>query len=333
MIVKDGIRLPRLLAGGLLLVGDPEIASRRPGRRRDPDWPNAILRKLEAIVAHANEHRLLVVFLGDFYEHAKETDESLKTRVTRILKGLWTTPLANVGNHDMTNTRLGDGDSLAYLAVSDTIHAVAESGPVTEVEIDGKVIGIGMTPYWQEIPRDVTGLFPEAVRTFWFTHHDIALQENYPGAVKPFEIVGCAAVANGHIHTHKKAEKVGKTLWHNPGSINRSTADLVGQLPRAWVMKADGIRLAPVDLPHGDDVFDMTGRLVEVASVGAVAKSVDSVFVSMLKAETSGEVAQSGDGAVIAEELKAIFAERETAEDVRSIVLSLLEEATDRHAA
>jgi len=336
MIVLADTRLPRIQAAGLLLVGDPEITSRRPGRRADPDWPNAILAKLDHAVDVANERRLLLTFLGDFFERARETDEALKTRVTRILKRLWATPIANVGNHDMVNTRLGDGDSLAYLAVSDTLHAIAESGPVVEVEVDGKVLGIGATPYGQEIPRDVTGLFPGAARVVWLTHHDIALQDNYPGAVKPFEIVGCDAAVNGHVHAWKKPEKVGRTLWHNPGTINRATYDMIGQEPRAWVMGA-GPRLEAVPLPHRHDVFNMTGRLVEVADTAAVAKSVTeveaSVFVSMLKEESTGEMEQSGDGAVVNEEMEGLMEERGTREDVRAIMRSLLLEAVERRAA
>jgi len=337
MIVLAEDRLPTLACAGFLLVGDPEIGSRRPGRRRDADWPNAILRKIEHVIEVANARRLLVIFLGDFFELAREPDEALKTRVTRLLRRLWTAPLTNVGNHDMVNTRLGDGDSLAYLAVSDTLHAVAESGPVMEVEIAGKRVGIGMTPYGQAIPRDVTGAFPEAQRVVWFTHHDIALGDSYPGAVKPFEIVGCDAAVNGHIHANKKPEKVGRTLWHNPGTINRATYDEVGHVPRAWVMGA-APRLEAVELPHEHDVLELTGKLVEAASVQAVAKSVadvaqDSVFVSMLKAESTGELEQSGDGSVIAEEMESLFEEMEVAEDVRAILRSLRQEAVERNAA
>jgi hypothetical protein len=332
MIVLADTLLPRLSANGVLMVGDPEIGSRRPGRRRDSDWPNAILRKIDHIVDVANERRLLVVFEGDFFEVSKEPSEALKTRVTRILKRLWTPPLSNVGNHDMENTRLGDGDSLAFLAVSDTLHAVAESGPVMEVEISGKVVGIGMTPYGQEIPRDVTGTFPDADRVLWVTHHDIALGDSYPGAVKPFEIVGCHEAANAY----RKPEKVGCTLWYNFGTINRATYDEVGHVPRAWIV-GTGKRPEVVELPHEHDVIELTGKLVEAAGVQAVAKSVtqvmDSVFVSMLKAETTGEMEQSGDGSVIAEEMEAMFAERDVADDVRAILRSLHLEAVERNAA
>jgi len=312
-------------ADGLLVIGDPHVTSRRPGRRRDTEWPTAVLRKLEHCVEVANERRLYPVFLGDMFEYAKETDEALKTRLIRILKRFWVVPLTNVGNHDIEHTRLSEGDTLAMLAVSDVIDAVAESGPVCVFNLKGKKLGVGMTPYGQEIPTDVSGLFPGVDGVAWFTHHDIAMQENYPGAVRPFEIVGAKLAINGHIHANKMPERAGSTLWLNPGTITRNSVDLIEHVPRAWELKPQG-RLDPVDLPHEADVFDLTGKLIEAATTAQVAQSLESAFVSMLQAETTGEMRRSGDGAVMREEILAKFEAEDTPPDVRAIITSLLDE-------
>lgn len=311
---------------GLLIVGDPEVSSSRPGRRKDPDWPNAILAKVERCVAVANERRLALVLLGDVFERAYEKDEALKTRLIAILKGCWTMPMTNVGNHDTAHTRLSTGDSLAMLAVSDVLDAVATSGPVCTFLVGGKRIGLGMTPHGQEIPRDVSGLFPGADKVVWLTHHDIALHEDYPGAVRPFEIVGCDIAVNGHVHANKVAVAVGRTRWENPGTINRSTVDLIDLVPRAWVLDTRDT-LEPVDLPFEHDVIDLTGRLVDAATTTETAASVESAFVSLLEAETSGEMARSDDASVLREEIEAKFAAESTPPDVKAIVLSLLDEA------
>jgi hypothetical protein len=329
--------LPRIQASGLLVLGDPEFSSRRPFRRLDEDWPGAIMRKFEHAIEVANERRLLVVVPGDFFGDPHEPSEALKTRIVRMLRRAWTPPLTNVGNHDKRNTRLGDGDSLAYLAEADAIHAVAESGPAIEVEVPGKLIGLGMTPHGQDIPVDVTGVFPGAGKVVWVTHHDIALGDSYPGAVKPFEIVGCDTAVNGHIHGFRKPERAGCTLWHNPGTINRATYDEVGHVPRGWVI-ADKVRHEPIDLPHGHDVFMLAGKLVEAADVQSVARSVadvveDSVFVTMLKADTTGEARQSGDGSGIGEDMEELFKELQTPEDTQAIMRSLHREAVERNAA
>jgi len=42
---------------GLLFIGDPHVASRPPGFRKD-DYPEAILQKLQWALDYAREHRL-----------------------------------------------------------------------------------------------------------------------------------------------------------------------------------------------------------------------------------------------------------------------------------
>lgn len=314
-------------ANGLLFIGDPHISSNRPGRRKDASWPAPILAKLERCVEIANERKLVPVFAGDIFEDPIEPNEALKTRLARLMKRFWMLPITNVGNHDMSSTRLQDGDSLAYLAVCDAIDAIASSGPVCVVDMNGRRVGLGMTPYGQEIPRSVEGVFKDVQSVIWLTHHDIAFQENYPGAVKPFPIAGCDVVLNGHVHNLKTAERVGNTTWRNPGNINRKSADLIGQVPAAWIVEWDGA-VTSVALPHASDVFDMTGRQVEKATAPQVMKVSESVFVTLLHAETTGEMAQTADGSVLLEEIEAKCLRDKTPPAVRSLVLSLLREAT-----
>jgi hypothetical protein len=317
---------------GLLLIGDPHVSSRRPGRRKDPEWPSPILRKLERCVAIANERNLLPVFLGDLFEHPVERDVALKARLIRILKQFRLRPLANVGNHDIAHTTLSDGDSLAVLGLADVIDIAALSGPACEVQIGARRIGIGLTPFGQDIPDDVGGAFGEADAVLWLTHHDIAFDAAYPGAVPPFAISGCDLVVNGHVHATKEPIRVGSTLWTNPGNINRRSVDLIGQTPCAWIMAADG-RLQPKALPHEQDVFDLTGRIVQPASGRDLANDVESAFVSLLQAEASTELSRSGDGGLLAEEIEAKFARDETSDSVRAIIRSLLAEAVEGRGA
>jgi hypothetical protein len=332
MILDQSIFDPTPVAcDGLLVIGDPHLGSRRPGRRKDGDWPAPILAKLERCVAIANARNLAPVILGDIFERAVEPDESLKARLIRLLKAFRIRPLANVGNHDIAHTRLSDGDSLAVLGLCDVLDVVAMSGPVRMFTIGGRRLGVGMTPYGQAIPTDVRGLLPDAATVAWFTHHDIAFDGAYPGAVPPFPIAGCDLVVNGHIHTTNRPIRAGATLWTNPGNIARQSVDLLDHVPRAWVLDADG-RLEPEALPHAADVFDLTGRVVEAAGDRAVAAAVESAFVSLLQAEASTDVARSDDGSLLAEEIVAKFTRDDTPEAVRAVVRSLLAEAVERRA-
>jgi len=314
---------------GLLIVGDPHVSSRRPGRRNDKDWPTPILDKLEFCARLSRERELATIFLGDLFDTAVEEDESLKTRLVRILKDFHMVVVSNTGNHDIRNTALTDGDTLAMLAASDVLDVVASSGPVMEIAVGGKRLGIGMTPYGQDIPRSVAGLFPQADAVAWFTHHDIAFGKAYPGAVQPFEIEGCGLVVNGHVHDAKDNRKVGRTLWSNPGNINRQTIDLMNQKPTVWVLHGNG-SMEPIELPHRSNVFDLTGTLVEAVEAKDLPQDVDSAFVALLEAETAMEMEASTDGSLLLKEIENKFERDKTAPQVRSVVVELLKAAVER---
>ncbi|MGY2050867.1 hypothetical protein [Methylobacterium sp. JK268] len=326
-MILSGERLdaPPVACAGLLLIGDPHVSSRRPGRRKDPDWPGPVLAKLDHCVALANAGDLAPVLLGDLFEHPVEPDESLKARLIRILKGFRHRPLANVGNHDIRHTRLSDGDSLAVLAVSDVLDVVPESGPAAHYALPDLRLGLGATPYGQAIPEDARGLLA-ADRVVWLTHHDLAFGAGYPGAVPPRAIRGCDLAVNGHVHKRHPLARVGDTVWFNPGTITRGSVDLLTHLPAAFRLGPD---LAPIEeaLPHRAEVFDLTGRQVAASRPAA---PVESAFVSLLSAESATDLARTDDGAVIRETIEATFNRDATPEPVRAMVRSLLEEVVAR---
>lgn len=327
---QAGLGAP-VACGGLLIIGDPHVGSRRPGRRKDLSWPAPVLAKLERCVEIANARDLAPVILGDLFEQAVEPDEALKGRLIRILLQFRHRPLVNVGNHDMRHTRLSEGDSLSLLGIAEIVDVGASSGPARVYDIGGRRFGVGLTPYGQPIPTDVRGAFSGVERVAWLTHHDIAFQEAYPGAVPPHDIAGCDVVVNGHVHALKRPIRAGATTWMNPGNITRRSIDCLDHLPRAWVFDAEG-RLSPEDLPHAPDVFDLTGRLVEAVEA-PLSPDAESAFVSLLKAESATELARSDDGSLLREEIETKFERDETSARIRDAVLSLLAEAVERRAA
>jgi hypothetical protein len=316
---------------GLLVIGDPHVGSRRPGRRRDARWPDAILAKLEHCVALANARDLAPILLGDLFEHPAERDIGLMSRLIRILRGFRIRPLGNAGNHDMAHTRLGDGDSLAMLGLADVLDVAAASGPAARFRIDGRLFGLGMTPFGEAVPGDVRGAFAAEHEALWFTHHDIAFGASYPGAVPPFAIAGCGLAVNGHVHTRQEMVVAGATRWANPGTINRISVDLIDHVPAAWVLDAAG-ELAAETLPHEAEIFDLTGRLVEAARGRDVAADVESAFVSLLSAESATDLGRSDDGSLVAEAIAAKFARDATPAPVQAVIRSLLAEAVERQA-
>ncbi len=332
MILTDPIVAPEPVdCGGLLVIGDPHVGSRRPGRRVETDWPAPILAKLDACAEIANAGDLQAVFLGDLFDAPVEPDERLKARLVRLLKRFRRRPLSNVGNHDIANAALSDGDTLATFALADVLDVVARSGPVAQFRIDGRRIGLGMTPYGQSIPTSIAEYVAGTEASVWLTHHDIAFGASYPGAVAPFPIEGCDLVVNGHVHASKPPVDAGGTVWCNPGNITRQSADLAGHEPRAWILGAD-LALRPVALPHARDAFDLTGRLVPAVRNPA-AERLESTFVSLLQAEAPADLGRTDDAAYLREAMEARFAEEKTPKPLQALLRSLLAEAVERHGA
>lgn len=315
---------------GILFIGDPHLSSRKPARRLDKDFGETVLRKIEFLIDHCNENRLLPCFLGDMYNTALEQEEHLKTKLTRILRKSWTTPISNVGNHDKTNAVLTDGDSLAYLAESGVLNVCTQSGAFETVMVGEKTVGIGATPYGQSFPIDARPFFGVVDQIVWLTHHDIAFEGAYPGAIAPQAITGCKLVVNGHMHLKKKVVNVGGTIWFNPGNITRQKIDAFDHEPAAYALMATG-GLIKVPIPHekAKAVFNMENYLIEEISPGEVPKETaadqhnDSVFVNMLKTESSMDMEKSDDGGILLEDMREKFSRERTDAAVRNYLEEL----------
>lgn len=324
-------------ANGLLYIGDPHVSSRKPGRRRDEDYAARILGKVEFAISVANERKLIPVFLGDMHDSAVETDEGVKTRLIRILCGSWTTPIANVGNHDIRNTTLTTGDTLKMYAEAGVLIVADKSGPVETVvlsdeTVGDKIVGIGATPYGQSWPTDARPLFGDVDAIIWLTHHDIAFESPYPGSIAPTAIAGCRLVVNGHIHLYKKPVRVLKTLWMNPGNITRQSVDTMEHEPAVWELTADS-KFNKISIPHEKGVFDLTGKLVDPIMQGQVDEQAtetlaESEFVSLLSADTPMEMNKSDDGSILMEEIEDKFDRENTPPEVKKLILELHAAAT-----
>ena len=88
---------------GLLFIGDPHVASRPPGFRKD-DYPTAILDKLQWSLDYAKQHRLRPVLLGDLFDFPRDNANWLLVRLLHMLDGT----LAISGNHDCKENSLGE---------------------------------------------------------------------------------------------------------------------------------------------------------------------------------------------------------------------------------
>jgi hypothetical protein len=328
-------------ASGFLFIGDPHLCSEKPGRRKETkdEFSAAILGKIEQVIVIANDRRLIPVFLGDMFDKPREINDGIKTRLLRILRKCWTKPIVLVGNHDRKHAYLSDEDTLATIGESGVIDLITSSGPIGEFILDGVHVGLGGTPHLgsngtpENIPTDVTGLFSENVRgVIWLTHHDIGFEGAYPGAIMPFEIKGCRLVVNGHMHLTKEIITEGETNWFNPGNLTRQALDAINHIPRVWEFSPTG-SLQAHDLIHETDVFNLTGRLTDVITVGEAmeenAEDFDSAFVDLLREEAGADLGKTHDGSVILEDIERKFSDERTPADVQVMIRAILKEVVE----
>jgi hypothetical protein len=316
---------------GLLFIGDPHLSSKKPGRRKDRNFSLTVLKKIEYVINLCNERKFVPCFLGDMFDEAVEKDEALKTKLIRILRQSWTTPISNVGNHDKINDTLTDSDTLAIIAESGVLKVCTKAGALETFKIGDKIVGVGATPYGQSFPTDARPFFGPVDQIIWLTHHDVAFENPYPGSVAPQAIIGCRLVVNGHMHLRKNVVKANTTVWFNPGNITRQHVDAIDHEPAVFALTAKG-GLEKFAIPHEKIIFDLTGKLIDAISPGEAPssetnKDFDSAFVNLLNANSSMEMAKSDDGSILLEDIKDKFAREKTSEDVQGIVLNLLNRA------
>ena len=252
------------VAKGILVVGDAHITSQKPSKRKDKNWMTVTLNKIKQIVDIAIKEDYIIIFLGDVFDTSVEESEVLKTQFLRLLSKAPHVSYTNVGNHDIKSDILDDGDTLAMITeTGKPLCAMKNNMDGGVFLLNGHRIGLGFTPYGMPIPTDVRHLFKDVENVLWFTHHDIVFDgKKYPHMIQPFEIQGCDAVFNGHIHDKKDFIQVGETCWMNYGSLTRMSIDCAQHQPVVVAVNPEASGLIEYNIEHNLDAFDITIRQI-----------------------------------------------------------------------
>lgn len=259
---------------GILFIGDPHLASRPPGFRKD-DYPQVILEKLRWCLAYAKEHDLLPVLLGDLFDFPRDNATWM---IVQLLAMLDNQTLAVYGNHDCKENTLSDNDTLSILVHAKKLRLLSPENPWIGT-INDRPILIAGTCWGQPLPKTfdpqphLSGLSTQhSALVFWITHHDL----HFPGYEESArfdcrEIAGVNVVVNGHIHRDLGRVQSGKTLWINPGNITRVARSDASRAHVPSVLRADvaadSFALSRVPVPHSpyDDVFHAGTMSAEIA--------------------------------------------------------------------
>jgi predicted phosphodiesterase len=271
---------------GILFIGDPHLASRNPGFRRD-EYPQAILGKLQWCMEHASRYQLLPVLLGDLFHWPRDNANWMLTDVINLFKQ--GEVLSIIGNHDTTERDLRPDDSLSVIHAAGAIKLLEKSGS-WRGRIGGVPVQIGGTSWSSEIPSQVERQNDEFV--IWLTHHNVGFAGAEENWLKPREIPGVDIVVNGHIHRPLPDIEKGATTWINPGNIARvQRADSVREArPTALEFHVQSGRrwtIRRVEVPHGsfDDVFF---EMPEIAAANGEGSNFIKGLESLQSFRTAG---------------------------------------------
>lgn len=205
--------------GGLLFIGDPHLAHRNPGMRKD-DYPRVVLAKLEWSLNYAREHNLLPCILGDIFHNPRDNANWLVGELCEMLVGREV--LTIYGNHDVHEDAIHDNDSLSVPLKAKLLKLVSEQSYWVG-EMNGRRIIVGGTSHGQFFPQVFSKGVTSDCLVFWMTHHDIQVPGYERTTRLAEEIAGIDIVVNGHIHLRKEVLEKRRTKWVIPGNITRTS--------------------------------------------------------------------------------------------------------------
>lgn len=324
-------------AKGLLFIGDPHASSRKPGRRLDEDFRVTVANKLEQAMAIAAERDWQPVILGDLFDDERDSQPQMMTLIIRALSMSPRRPITLVGNHEKTQHYLTDDTVLAALREARVIDTLEKLGPRAMLTTaEGKKVMVGGSPYGQEIPQSVKEWREQqgADWVIWLTHHDLAFEGAYPGALPIPEIEGAEMLINGHMHKPTAPVKQGAMVAFNPGNITRMSVDCRDQAPAVWGWEPRmGQSLERIELRHQKDIFSLEGLVFEAAEAASVEEAraelslKQSRFASLLKQRQAEDAAKTQDATFLREDMEALFVEMAADDEFKSHMLDLLDEA------
>jgi predicted phosphodiesterase len=312
---------------GFLFIGDPHLAGYRPGRRQD-DYTNVILDKLEQAAMIATEQNLVPVILGDLFHKNKENSLRLLSRLIDISRRFPMVAFTLEGNHDKEETRLTNADALTLVSKLGAFTVLTKEGLAGEFDFGGRIVRLYAVPYGSEIPRELPE--EEGVTNIIITHHDLNFSGAHPGCKPIQEIVGCKMLVNGHIHKKLPSFDCGAMRAHNPGNIARLSKDVIHEVPSVWEWRPDfnNFELKRHILTYNSGVFDLTGDNVAPAAGKASVKALDkSAFAELFVGETRMEGARSDDASGFKQDMDEVFEDKHVSEATRTLLNKIRREA------
>ena len=313
-------------ASGVCIIGDTHHTLKAPISRQD-DYFDIVNRKMSAIISMCNVNGLVPLLLGDIFHRAVESHEIVKNSLIDHLYDADFTPIINPGNHDMSGSLLSRKDSLYTIKSSRCAIVNDRSGQIGFVDMTtqdaGTVrVGIGSTPYGQDIPSEVDWDVP-CDYGFWMTHHNLPFANHYDDQpVYGFSSIrNVSDVFNGHLHHPSPDVLKGGTSWHNFGSSTRTKKDESERMPVVTIWTPDdGYQSVPLISDTTEHAFDVKTRMSPSRKKVAEAGEFGKRFVDFLSNEGDNEID-------IAREFDIMFANGMIDRKMQSFLTDIAEDA------
>jgi len=203
---------------GLLFIGDPHLAHRNPGARKD-EYGRTILGKLRWSFDYAANESLLPCLLGDLFHWPRDNANWLVADFCELLVDREV--LAIYGNHDIQENKVSENDSISVPIKAGLLRLVGEH-TYWQGRVGGRPVIVGGTPYGAFTPGPFSPGISGETLVFWMTHHDIMFPDYAAGRLEITELPGIHVVVNGHIHRRMDPIHRRRTCWLNPGNIART---------------------------------------------------------------------------------------------------------------
>lgn len=342
LLEKKSIKEIEHAYSGFLFVGDPHLTCVAPGTRNEKglEFLDVVADKLAQARHIAEQNNLFIVFLGDVTNNstAKKDGTSKVVENSNVLLSRFAQAMAfrecvtMSGNHDKDETVLTEDTTLATMRALRLIDVIDQSGPYGIFNINGAKVGLGGTPYKEEIPKDVTSAFDKPTDNIvWITHSLFVFDQQIPKVEDPPEIIGCDLLVNGHDHTTQKPRQMGQTLCFNPGNITRMSRDHADHVPSVWQWDPEnGIKQHI--LKYNPGAFNMIGHQVkaDVKSANKLEIAKSSQFANLLRIDGNADLPRSSSADMLEEDIQRIAAERKVGATAALILKNLLNRAPEK---
>lgn len=326
-------------ANGFMVINDSHLDDTAPSTRVD-DYSNATLSKFHAAVQFCNENKLILCVAGDVLGHSSLKSDAYKLKITRII-GMSAYPILTIpGNHDMSASMLSERDTLWLLAELTNMDVLRESGVIDVIELHTdhgiRLVGVGGTPYGQELPKEGVNWGVDVSLGLWLSHHNLPFSSHYKRQQTSafIQIPGVDIVMNGHLHHAAPSVKAGETTYYNNGSIARTKSNERERVPCGTVILPDGtMEIITFDMDGGRNAFSSAaGRASAPTEFGSTPEEGPSVLENRNRFTTFLAQGQT-EGETVGQLLDEALSTNEITQDMRQWLEGVSDEATSRIGA